>query len=907
MLGQHHRQLPVGRRLAVPIHGDDVDAVLFAGLAHVPLGTQSDVVQPLVDQCLRPAAHLLVIDIGDRCLQREQLAAGVLRDVGLRPEGEAPFAVGHARPLSDHLAIGAVVLPPATGVVVGEVPPPLALVVEEAISRQHTVTHLGVCHRPAKEVGGLGGNVDLIALHVLRLVRLHRHLEFRLTILSHLESGANVLLLIDGLDGVITQGCFLAQLKLTIHSPHIAERHGLLKHTRPLAVVDGHLHFGVLARQSVVSVVVLTYDALEVDLLARSVDGTVGEEVGRHRLQVILHRHVKLPRRYAVVPPADGDGKILVRLVWIADKGENRIPDVNRLVLVAHKYTVAVRLAFGQNIAPLVHQLDRQARRDVTRFQIGCPHQRISGRGLQGQVVLGHDYDLPFQWQPIIPFRLRVDCVGWGLRLQIIDARVQTGSFLSGQVGAVDQALVQLRCHRQRPRPYQVLAGAHIVTPILPGILAIRPPEILQRHMIQSEINLVQVAHVHVGHRGRVGQVCAHPIGRIEIHHGVHGAGTPPNGGVLVQLLSIPSPYVAAERDFVVAAGLGVKRNLQPGVARPPIRVNLRRRDGRGDGEVVVDGARIHRAGEGHLQIVPGISVVIAIGWIGREDAGILDGGEGPHVVLACSRLTLGPLGAFSYYAQTGGPEIEGTMGGEAHRLRTHTGRPLSLIPRVAIAALPSLLRLRQPLVAPLEGAFHLLGLLPAVHRESCLCRFSVHWLVEGHLDGGLNADVDVVLVRGSGHHRRHHGGELPGVVLGQHAAGGVGQAVTDTRLVGGGRFKPLIRGEHVDGSVQPFPLPPHRGHKGDRLRQPVLILNGRQGYHRPVEQHGHHSLGCHLGSAVSRLNSRHLQEANRLEMVAQRLLQGQASLAQPALFQAHRVAGGPFKAGLRLELHNVG
>ena len=41
--------------------------------------------------------------------------------------------------------------------------------------------------------------------------------------------------------------------------------------------------------------------------------------------------------------------------------------------------------------------------------------------------------------------------------------------------------------------------------------------------------------------------------------------------------------------------------------------------------------------------------------------------------------------------------------------------------------------------------------------------------------------------------------------------------------------------------------------------------------------------------------------------MVAQRLLQGQASLAQPALFQAHRVAGGPFKAGLRLELHNVG
>ena len=393
VLGKDDGQLLPGRRVAGPVHGDDVDAVLLVHPPDVPFGAQADVVQPLVYHRFGAVAHLLIVDVGDCHLQRKALAGKVLGDVGFETKGEAPLLVGGARATGNQFAVETVIVlvSVAAKVIVGKVPPARALIVKKVVGGEDRVAHLGTGDGAAKVVSRLGSDVDLVTLDVLWPVCLDRHLELGLAVLGDLEAGAKVFILVGGLNGVKAQRRLFVQHEFAVQRAHVTEGHVVLKDLGALRIPNLDLDFGISRWQGIVGVVVLPQDALEVDRLAGAVDGPVGEKVGGERLQVILHRQVEFPGRDAIGPLAADRGKILIRVVRVADESENWVPRVQRLVFSAGKDAIPAGRPLGQDAGMFVHHHDGQAGQDVAGAQVGGPDQRLGGGRFHAQVVPGDD------------------------------------------------------------------------------------------------------------------------------------------------------------------------------------------------------------------------------------------------------------------------------------------------------------------------------------------------------------------------------------------------------------------------------------------------------------------------------------------------------------------------------------
>ena len=347
--------------------------------------------------CLGAVAHLLVVDVGDCYLQRKALAGEVFGDVGLEAEGEASLRVGGTRSIGDQFAVETVIVfvSVAAKVIVGKVPPTLALVVEKVIGGEDGIAHLGVCDGATEVVGRLGGDVDLVALSVLDLVRLDRDLELGLAVLGDLETGVKVFFPISSLDGIAAQAGLFVQREFAVQRAHVVEGQVLLKDLCALRVPNLDLDFGVPSRQGVVGIVVLAQDALEVDRLAGAVDGPICEKVGGEGFQIILHRQIEFPGRDALGPAAADRAKVLVRVVRVADEGEYGIPRVQRFVFSACEDTIPAGRPLGQDAGVFVHHHDGQAGQNVAGAQVGCPDQRFGGGRLYAQVVPGDDQHFP--------------------------------------------------------------------------------------------------------------------------------------------------------------------------------------------------------------------------------------------------------------------------------------------------------------------------------------------------------------------------------------------------------------------------------------------------------------------------------------------------------------------------------
>ena len=208
----------------------------------------------------------------------------------------------------------------------------------------------------------------------------------------------------------------------------------------------------------------------------------------------------------------------------------------------------------------------------------------------------------------------------------------------------------------------------------------------------------------------------------------------------------------------------------------------------------------------------------------------------------------------------------------------------------------------------PLEGAGDDLAGGQALQFKGGLGGCVVHRLVESDVDGRLGADVDGIGIGVGGDDGRHNCSELPGEVVGQHAAGGVGQPGGDPSLVGGGWFETIIWSKEIDGSVEPLSCTAHRRHEGEWLRKIVLVLDGYQRHHWPVEEDGDAGVGGDLGGVFGRQHTGHLQEADGGKMKLYRGFQRQAGGAAGVFLKGDAVTGGPLEARLGwLELHQTG
>ena len=398
----------------------------------------------------------------------------------------------------------------------------------------------------------------------------------------------------------------------------------------------------------------------------------------------------------------------------------------------------------------------------------------------------------------------------------------------------------------------------------------------------------------------------------------------PADSGVLAQFVAVAVLDVTADSHCIVAVRLDGKRDFEFGVAIPPVGEDFRRRDGGlvlsraegADAKVTIDGLRVHRAGEGDLQPAPRLGAFVAVGRVGADDARVRDGVEGPHVRLLGARLSAGPLRALGDAGPVRSGKIERLVGDETHRLHAHPlrpfgsaqGRPFAPIPRPSVGFVGVPARLDQSLVVPLKGASDDIAGVHVLQFKGGLGGGVVHRLVEGDVDDRLGADVDGVCVGVGGDDGRQDSGELPGKVVGQHAAGGIFEAGGDPRLVGGGRFKALVWGKEVDGGIEPFPLAAHWRHEGEGLRQVALVLDGGQRHDRPVEEDGDGGLGGDLGGVPGRLDGGHFQEADGGKVKQQRGLHRQAGLAAGVFLEGDGVTGGPLEARPgRLEQHGAG
>ncbi len=143
---------------------------------------------------------------------------------------------------------------------------------------------------------------------------------------------------------------------------------------------------------------------------------------------------------------------------------------------------------------------------------------------------------------------------------------------------------------------------------------------------------------------------------------------------------------------------------------------------------------------------------------------------------------------------------------------------------------------------APTERAIH--RLTSHMQRELLLNRGMVHGLVERNTDDITGSNVLEIGGRPNQLDSRPKGGELPRKVLCQNTTGRIGQSGRDARLVRCGRHKALVRVEEIDGSIEPLAFAANRRHKGQGIGQLFLLIDGHQGYHRPIKDDGYHRIG---------------------------------------------------------------
>ena len=618
MLEECYRQGHIGHRLALPVHGDDVYLLLFAYRAHPGPGAQADVVEALVDDGLCAGADLLVVDVGNRGLDGEDLAQLLQRDVGWHAESKAALRVGLPRALGDQLAEGAVVVTPFLPFVINEVVTALASPGEEVVLAEDAPVHLGIGHRPAEVVAGGRAHGDLVPLHVGVSVGDDGHLVLRPAVLSHLEADSKALISQLSIDPVVAQDGFLIQGELAVEGAHIAEGQILSINLLALVVADGHSQAPYAFGQAVAGVVVGAQNALEADRLARSVDGPVGVEVARVGLTVELGGDVELPGTDALTPAVEGYGEVIA----LASEDEEGIPHILGWELGPEDAVLAC-MPFSED-GEFALQAHRKARDDLPTGQVRSPDQGFRLALFEGQVEAGDDHDLA-RGAPV----RQLQHFG-GSDLKIVDAWSQRPPLLAGYIGAQHANLVEGGVSVLGPMAHQGLRVGAEVVPIAPGLAAVEVNEVLPIQTVEAEVQAGDVEITGVDDGLGVGVIGAHVAGASKVGPGIQAAGGEAHQLVFAQGIPAGVGYLRPEGEDVAGGGLDIEGYEEAVVVVIPVGVDLGRF--RNDGGVGHDGGHVHGAGEEHLHAAVGIRFQIAVGRIGLNDAGVGDGNEAPGV-----------------------------------------------------------------------------------------------------------------------------------------------------------------------------------------------------------------------------------------------------------------------------------
>ena len=175
--------------------------------------------------------------------------------------------------------------------------------------------------------------------------------------------------------------------------PHIVELQYLFVDLLSLAVLHCDRDRSPGLRQRIHRPVVFAQDPLEIDLLPWPVNRPVSIDVRIVILAVHLSIDVEIPGVDAVTPVIEhrtepGSGQVIV-----AHQDIHSLPGVDLLV-GALIDAVLVRLALSQNPAIFVIDLHSQVRDDLSRLQIGDPHQGRLLRLLEDDIVRGDDHHL---------------------------------------------------------------------------------------------------------------------------------------------------------------------------------------------------------------------------------------------------------------------------------------------------------------------------------------------------------------------------------------------------------------------------------------------------------------------------------------------------------------------------------
>ena len=283
----------------------------------------------------------------------------------------------------------------------------------------------------------------------------------------------------------------------------------------------------------------------------------------------------------------------------------------------------------------------------------------------------------------------------------------------------------------------------------------------------------------------------------------------------------------------------------------------------------------LHGAGEPDPQAAIRIHIFVAI--LGRTagHARRLDGAEGPRRLPGCACVASPGLRALAHPGRKGRVPRQGFCRHKDHRLRGD-GR---------LAALPA------------EGAFHPFAL--ALKGETFPHRGVIHRLVKGHTDHRAGTHVRKAFRRLDPQHLGPQGAELPPIVRLQDTASGTGQSGGHAGRVFGGGQQALLRSKNIDRRVQPLPLAAHRWHKGQRIGQLVLALDGRQGHHRPVKDHRHPRVGVQFVAAGRGHHLAYPQDPHRVELKAGRFLHRRALGIARRFGHRHPVARAPLQPAL--------
>ncbi len=146
--------------------------------------------------------------------------------------------------------------------------------------------------------------------------------------------------------------------------------------------------------------------------------------------------------------------------------------------------------------------------------------------------------------------------------------------------------------------------------------------------------------------------------------------------------------------------------------------------------------------------------------------------------------------------------------------------------------------------------------------------------MVKGDADGAGGTHVRVAIPGVGPHHGRGLDAKGPYIVLGQDAAGGVGQSGRDASQIVPTGSEWLGGLKDVNRGVEPFARaldrrPVADTNQGQWLRQTLAgrVADGRQWHHRPVEHHREGSVARYVGRVWCGDDLADLQKADGREI----------------------------------------